>query len=126
MLLLHERLGGQVNNTMADERPPIGELLRRRREELRQSDEQAAVDLGVGQSSFNRWRLGRIVPKDDMVPALAKWLDLDEDAVTLAISAARRNRSNDPDPTVLDELLDEVRQLRSEVAELRERDDRPH
>jgi transcriptional regulator with XRE-family HTH domain len=102
---------------MSDNRVTLAELLARRRDKLGLSDDQAAEQLGVVQATFSRWRSGRVVPDDDRVPVLAAWLQLDQNDVALALSAGRRNRP--ADPVSRDDLLAEIAQLRSEVAELR-------
>lgn len=93
--------------------PTIGDLIARRRTELGQSDEKAAREIDISQSVFSRWRAGRYIPQEDKIPALARWLDVDETTVERAITVARRSQA-----MTIEEAVAAVRQLLAEVERL--------
>lgn len=55
----------------------IAELLHLRRDALGQTDAEAAEAVGVKQSTFQRWRTGKVTPDEWRIPALAAWLEVD-------------------------------------------------
>ena len=98
-------------------RATLAGLIERRKTVLGESDAQAARALAVGQPTFTRWRNGTLFPvKSERVDALAEWLNVDRDAVVLAIEEGKRER-----PVKPRDLRSVVLELTSVVRELTER-----
>lgn len=84
----------------------LATLIERRKQELGQSDDEAARACRISQATFTRWRTGIVIPlRDDALAVLATWLDLPRAAVDAAATEGRRRRPITP------------RDLRSVVAE---------
>jgi transcriptional regulator with XRE-family HTH domain len=80
----------------------------------RQSQAEAAAELGVSEATMSRWRAGEHVPDPKYLSSLADWLDMDRNEL-LAVWASEQNAR--PKPTRLDleatvaALLDRVEAL---------------
>lgn len=57
--------------------PALGQLLRRRRDELGIGQEALAARLGVTQQTVSRWEMGLSTPRPARLGELAQVLDLD-------------------------------------------------
>lgn len=72
----------------------------------------AVAALGVSQSMVSRWVRGDVIPRDDRIPDLARFLNCSEDEVAVLLSQARRRRQSIPERvTVLEEQVRELTQL---------------
>lgn len=89
---------------------PLSDMIRARRALLGVSDETAAHQVGVTGATFARWRKGRFLPEDDKVPALARWLGVNEADVRAAIGMGQ--------PPTMTDVQDRLDELGARIAEL--------
>lgn len=114
------------------------DLITKRLADLGVSQREAARQLGVPSATMSRWTNGISVPSPESVPSLAAWLDekpkrvealADEARVAAARSVpASIRRLVTSEQTLVDEMrkdhrrmLDRLRKLEREVAELKAR-----
>jgi transcriptional regulator with XRE-family HTH domain len=69
---------------------PISQLLEDKRRRDGVLDIDGAGACNVNQSTYNRWREGKSVPREEHHPALARWLKITEKRVMEACGEQRR------------------------------------
>lgn len=102
------------------ERPTLAALIETRKAETRESDAAAARSCGVSQGTFTRWRSGLLTPTTTARrDALAAWLGVTSDVVTLAVEQGRRKRPDRPSlAAVVTALAAQVDALAAQVEAL--------
>lgn len=78
----------------------IGELLAAAQAQKGVTDTEAARMIGVSQPTITRWRLGRSLPNDDVVPKLAKFIGVADREVHKAIQHTRPKNVVEADGTL--------------------------
>lgn len=81
--------------------------------------EQVAEALGVSQSTLSRWIGGTLVPGDDRVPELARFLKMSEEDVAFLLYRSRKSRLTTSQR--LDRLEEKLEELTRIVLEGRKR-----
>jgi transcriptional regulator with XRE-family HTH domain len=82
------------------------------------SQKQAGVLCGVSQETFRRWEVGESRPKDENVPAVARFLKMPQAEVRSLIGARLARRANTSER--IDELTVRVDGLEEAVRDLAE------
>lgn len=103
----------------------LGALIKSRREETGQSQPQLAEHFGVPQGTISRWERDDGAPRDVQIPAIARWLGMDETVVVAARYEATRRRRAGESRTPLQQCRDELETMTERIrlleAELRKR-----
>lgn len=110
------RISVSEGSSVSEHDITIGELIRRRRRMLRLNQTTTAQTIGVNQSTVTKWERGER-PRDDNLPAIARFLDL---PIAEVLSVVHGTTADDEAEVTseLRELRREIKLLRGEVARL--------